>query len=137
MYDIDMQNAFMLPGVAFAVIETAQEIVPNINRLADAVRSAGGTVVWIKMTYGDDEPVDWSAFYRLVTPELGARRRAALTKGSEGHQIWKDLDVHPDRHGRRPASRLVAHPLLRRAVASPLMVSRMPRLTSSSVSPER
>ena len=93
---IDMQNAFMLPRVAFAVIETAPEIVPNINRLADAVRSAGSTVVWIKMTYSDDEPVDWSAFYRLVTPELGASRQAALTKGSEGHQIWKDLDVHAD-----------------------------------------
>jgi ureidoacrylate peracid hydrolase len=93
---IDMQNGFMLSGVAFAVIETAPEIVPNINRLADAVRSAGSTVVWIKMTYSDDEPVDWSAFYRLVTPDLGARRQTALTKGSEGHQIWKDLDVHPD-----------------------------------------
>jgi ureidoacrylate peracid hydrolase len=96
MIVIDMQNAFMLPGVAFAVIETAKEIVPNINRLADAVRSASGTVVWIKMTYSDDEPVDWSALYRLVTPDLGARRRAALIKGSEGHQIWKDLDVHAD-----------------------------------------
>jgi ureidoacrylate peracid hydrolase len=54
---IDMQNAFMLPGVGFAEIKTAPEIVPNINRLADAVRSAGAGVVWIKMTYSDDEPV--------------------------------------------------------------------------------
>src|ERR1700754_3572163 len=44
---IDMQNAFMLPDVAFVVIETAPEIVPNINRLAGALRAAGGTVVWI------------------------------------------------------------------------------------------
>jgi ureidoacrylate peracid hydrolase len=56
---IDMQNAFMLPGVGFADIKTAPEIVPNINRL----------------------------------PELGAKRRDALAKGSEGHQIWRDLDV--------------------------------------------
>jgi ureidoacrylate peracid hydrolase len=90
---IDMQNAFMLPGVGFAEIETAPEIVPNINRLADAVRSAGATVVWIKMTYSDDEPVEWSAFYRLVTPELGAKRREALTRGSEGHRIWAGLTV--------------------------------------------
>lgn len=59
---IDMQNAFMLPGVGFADIKTAPEIVPNINRLADAVRSADATVVWITMTYSDDEPVEWSAF---------------------------------------------------------------------------
>ena len=32
---------------------------------------------------------------------------------------------------------IATYPLLRRAVASPLMVSRMPRCTSSSVSPQR
>ena len=90
---IDMQNAFMLPGVGFVNIATAPDIVPNINRLAGAVRSAGATVVWITMTYDDDEPVEWSAFYRLVTTELGATRRTALTRGSRGHRIWAELDV--------------------------------------------
>lgn len=90
---IDMQNAFMKPEVAFAVIKTAPEIVPNINRLAAATRSAGATVVWIQMTYSDTETVDWSAFYQLTTPEIGDRRREALTRGSEGHHIWAGLDV--------------------------------------------
>lgn len=90
---IDMQNAFMKPEVAFAVIKTAPEIVPNINRLAAATRSAGATVVWIQMTYSDTETVDWSAFYQLTTPEIGDRRREALTRGSEGHHIWAELDV--------------------------------------------
>lgn len=90
---IDMQNGFMEPGVAFAVIGTAPEIVPNINRLAAAVRAAGATVVWIQMTYRDTETVDWSAFYQLITPKLGDRRREALTRGSEGHRIWAELDV--------------------------------------------
>ena len=35
---VDMQNAFMLPGVAHSLVPVAQEIVPNINRLAEAVR---------------------------------------------------------------------------------------------------
>ena len=35
---VDMQNAFMLPGVAHALCPMAQKIVPNINRLAAAVR---------------------------------------------------------------------------------------------------
>jgi hypothetical protein len=39
---IDMQNAFMLPGVAFVEIETAPEIVPNINRLAAVGGRDGG-----------------------------------------------------------------------------------------------
>ena len=44
---VDMQNAFMMPGVAHSLVETAPQIVPNINRLAQAVRKTGGTVVWI------------------------------------------------------------------------------------------
>ena len=95
MIVIDMQNAFMLPGVEFAHIANGPEIVPNINRLADDVRSAGATVVWIKMTYSDAEPVEWSAFYDLCTPELGNKRREALTRDSEGHHIWKELNVLP------------------------------------------
>ncbi len=31
---VDMQNAFMLPGVAHALCPMAEKIVPNINRLA-------------------------------------------------------------------------------------------------------
>ena len=41
---VDMQNAFMLPGVAHSPCLMAQEIVPNINRLAQAVRETGGAV---------------------------------------------------------------------------------------------
>ena len=55
-----MQNAFMLPGVAFVEIKTAPAIVPNINRLACALRASGGTVVWIVTTYTDEVSVDWS-----------------------------------------------------------------------------
>ena len=40
---IDMQNAFMAPG-APTEIPTARELVPNINRIASALRAAGGTV---------------------------------------------------------------------------------------------
>ena len=39
---VDMQNAFMLPGVAHALCPMAEKIVPNINRLAAAVRETGG-----------------------------------------------------------------------------------------------
>ena len=35
---VDMQNAFMLPGVAHSLCLQAHGIVPNINRLAQAVR---------------------------------------------------------------------------------------------------
>lgn len=92
---VDMQNGFMLPGVAFAEIKTAPEIVPNINRLASAVREAGGTVVWIVTTYTKEADTEWSTYYGLSTPTHGAKRSAALTKGHKGHEIWASLEVQP------------------------------------------
>jgi ureidoacrylate peracid hydrolase len=92
---VDMQNGFMLPGVAFSEIKTAPEIVPNINRLARAVRAAGGTVVWIVTTYTKEVESEWSTYYGLSTPAQGAKRSAALTKGAKGHELWESLEVQP------------------------------------------
>jgi len=93
---VDMQNAFMLPGVAHALCPMAEKIVPNINRLAEAVRETGGTVVWIKTTFTDEALRDWSAYFEMVTPQHGAKRVEALTAGSKGHQLWTDLDVRAE-----------------------------------------
>jgi ureidoacrylate peracid hydrolase len=90
---VDMQNAFMLPGVAHALCPMAERIVPNINRLAAAVRATGGTVVWIKTTFTPDALRDWSTYFEMVTPEQGGRRIAALTANSKGHELWSALEV--------------------------------------------
>ena len=44
---VDMQNFFMADGELMAANGSA-DIVPNVNRLARAVREAGGFVVWIQ-----------------------------------------------------------------------------------------
>ena len=93
---VDMQNAFMLPGVAHALCPMAENIVPNINRLARVVRETGGTVFWIKTTFKDDALKNWSTYFEMVKPEQGAKRVAALTATSKGHELWATLDVHPD-----------------------------------------
>ena len=94
---VDMQNAFMLPAVAHSPCLTAQEIVPNINRLAEAVRATGGAVVWIKTTYADESLQTWSTLYGMLGPERTAKRAKALTAGSKGHELWAALDVQaPD-----------------------------------------
>ena len=90
---VDMQNAFMLPGVAHALCPMAEKIVPNINRLAQAVRETGGTVVWIKTTFTEDALQSWSTYFEMVSPQHGAKRVEALTAGSKGHQLWDSLDV--------------------------------------------
>lgn len=93
---VDMQNAFMLPGVAHALCPMAEHIVPNINRLAQAVRATGGTVVWIKTTFAPEVLKSWSVYYEMATPESGAKRIEALTADSKGHELWSSLDVHKD-----------------------------------------
>ena len=90
---VDMQNAFMLPGVAHSLCPMAEKIVPNINRLALAVRETGGTVVWIKTTYTDETLKSWSALYGMLGPKRGAKRAEALTAKSKGHELWPALDV--------------------------------------------
>ena len=46
---VDMQNYFVAEGFPLEV-PLARNILPNINRLARALRAAGGTVVWVQMT---------------------------------------------------------------------------------------
>lgn len=90
---VDMQNAFMMPGVAHALCPMAEKIVPNINRLATAVRDTGGTVVWIKTNYTDETLKSWSTLYQMLGPKGSAKRAAALTADSKGHELWPALDV--------------------------------------------
>jgi ureidoacrylate peracid hydrolase len=93
---VDMQNAFMLPGVAHSLCPMAEKIVPNLNRLAQAVRAAGGTVVFVKTTFTEEALQSWSTYFEMVTPELRAQRITALSANSKGHELWATLEVAPD-----------------------------------------
>jgi ureidoacrylate peracid hydrolase len=93
---IDMQNAFMLPEVAYAYTPMAASIVPNINRLAATVRETGGTVVWVILTFDEQSIEEWSTLYHMSGAERSARRRIALTEGHKGHALWHELEVRPE-----------------------------------------
>jgi ureidoacrylate peracid hydrolase len=90
---VDLQNAFMMPGVAHALCEMAASIVPNVNRLADALRQAGGTVAWVRTTATQACLTEWSQYYEHLTPAQQQKRVEALADGSKGHQFWPDLDI--------------------------------------------
>jgi ureidoacrylate peracid hydrolase len=92
---VDMQNAFMLPGVAHSLCPMAEKIVPNINRLAQAVRAAGGTVTFIKTTFTAAALKSWSSYFEMAGPERTAKRISALTADSKGHELWPSLDIRP------------------------------------------
>lgn len=89
---VDMQNFFVEEGQALEV-PPARALAPNINRLADTMRSKGGTVVWIRMTLNDEDLETWSVFL----PFNGDRDRfKPVIEGEYGHQIWKELEVKPE-----------------------------------------
>jgi ureidoacrylate peracid hydrolase len=93
---VDMQTGFLAPG-AVAEIPAAREIVPNINRLASALRRADGTVVWIVSTYGPGAEKDWPTFFNLImTGESSDRFRLAFQEGRPEHTLWRELERHAE-----------------------------------------
>ena len=93
---VDLQNGFMVEEVAAAYVPVAVEIVPNVNRLAAAVRRTGGKVFWIKQTVDEASSVAWSEWLNMMTPAARQSLVANLAPGSRGHQIYPDLEVKPE-----------------------------------------
>jgi ureidoacrylate peracid hydrolase len=88
---IDMQNAFCAQGAAVEV-PAARQIVPNINRLAEAARAVGSTVVWVQMTIPDR--ATWPVFFDgVVAPDRAERIVEELRPGSGGHALWPELQT--------------------------------------------
>ncbi|MDR3535240.1 MAG: cysteine hydrolase [Acetobacteraceae bacterium] len=93
---IDLQLAFMDDAVGHAVCPAARDIVPNVNRLAGAVRAAGGGVFWIKNTFDARCLTEWSVMQDIATPAMRAKRAAAMSEGTKGHDLWPTLDVRAE-----------------------------------------
>ena len=94
---VDMQNGFMVPELGHAACKMAHEIVPNINRLAQAVRDTGGAVIWIQTAYTDETLTSWSTLYGMVGPK-GARAPEVLAVA--GKQRLRNFPRSQDREGR-------------------------------------
>jgi ureidoacrylate peracid hydrolase len=92
---VDMQNAFCLEEVAAAYVPYAAGIVPNVNKLAAALRRTGGKVFWIKHTVDAASALAWSQWLGMMNPETRARLVANLAPGARGHELHADLDVQP------------------------------------------
>jgi ureidoacrylate peracid hydrolase len=92
---IDMQNYFMKPGFQ-GEVPMARAIVPNVNRLAAALRGLGGHVVWVKNATNDTRE-SWAVFHDwLQTPDRRDKRYATMDIGHEGHALWSELDAKPE-----------------------------------------
>jgi ureidoacrylate peracid hydrolase len=91
---VDMQNHFVAEGFP-AEVPISREIVPNINRVAKAMRAAGGVVVWIQTTAtGGLE--HWGNYHsHMLTPERRQKRLASLDEGAEGFKLYPALEALP------------------------------------------
>ena len=88
----------------------AHEIVPNINRLAEAVRATGGTVIWIQTAYTDETLTSWSTLYGMVGPKGAEKRQRSLSVGDKGYELFPDLKVEPHGSDRREEALQRLHP---------------------------
>jgi len=89
---VDMQNFYLLDG-STNYCPFAQDIVPNINRLAGTLRNAGASIIWLRNILTNKDVKDWSAFYGHLTEERLDYRRAELSKDGLGFQLFADLDI--------------------------------------------
>jgi ureidoacrylate peracid hydrolase len=86
---IDLQNAFLSAGSAFAEPKI-NLVVPNVNKLSDAVRRAGGLNVFIRFTYDPN----WTNHYVRFTPEFAGMVKESFAEGSRDHALSSNLDIH-------------------------------------------
>ncbi|MCZ6482822.1 MAG: cysteine hydrolase [Alphaproteobacteria bacterium] len=91
---VDMQDYFVKDGMP-SPVPGGQAIVPNINRLAQAVRAAKGLVVWIQTEVPADAD-DWANRREATSPEVWSSRRELLARNGEGFAIFPALDVRPE-----------------------------------------
>src|SRR3954463_1082978 len=92
---IDMQNYYVAEGYPNES-PNARAIVPNINRIAVALRAAGGRIVWVQ-TDSAEALAKWSNHHKYkLTPENAARRLKLLSASDEGFKLYKALEPQPD-----------------------------------------
>lgn len=91
---VDMQNAFVAAGAPFEVAP-ARAIVPAINRVAAALRAAGGRVVWVQATQGKKGTPEYFElfFENFLAPAARERAHAAVSEGHPLHALYPELDV--------------------------------------------
>jgi ureidoacrylate peracid hydrolase len=90
---VDMQTAFLEPGSAME-IAGARDIVPAVNRISRALRTAGGLVVFVQHRVDKADLVEWSVYYDgIVGPTRRETLASLLGSGSPGFSVWNDLDV--------------------------------------------
>jgi ureidoacrylate peracid hydrolase len=92
---VDMQLYFIDDRFGPGRTATAH-IVPAINRLNEAVRRAGGRVVWISTDANLDVCADWTSYIKNMGEASWQRRQRDLSRFGGGYPLHPDLIRAPE-----------------------------------------
>ena len=92
---VDMQNYFVGKGFP-SEVPMARQIGPAINRMAAALRAAGGTVIWIQTT-SVGALQTWVTHHNcFLGPAAAAKRIAQLSEDTEDFRLYPTLEARPE-----------------------------------------
>lgn len=92
---VDMQNYYMATGQQ-AACPVAQRIVPNVNRLAETLRRAGGIVIWLQNLVPGESLRSWSVVHERFHEEARMVRMESLQPDAWPFQLWSQLETRPE-----------------------------------------
>jgi ureidoacrylate peracid hydrolase len=91
---VDLQCAYLDKNLDNSFCSDALDIVPNVNRIAQSLRAAGGIVVWIQNTATEESLTSWSTYNNKVMNRARRDKRfEGIRDGAPGHALWPGLDV--------------------------------------------
>jgi nicotinamidase-related amidase len=79
-------------GTVMRIDDEIKVFVPQVNKLAHALRAAGGTVAWVTTPIGKAS----KRFQAIYGDELAAMYEAEGTKDGKAQTIWHELKTHAD-----------------------------------------
>jgi hypothetical protein len=101
---IDMQN-FYIAKDQLSYCEYAEPIVPNVNKLAMAMRQFGGKVIWVRNITNPEAFKGWSAHYERMTPErISTRKKELAVKATPRSTRFAIRPLSPARQISRKSS---------------------------------
>ena len=92
---VDMQNYYMAAGQQ-AACPVAQRIVPNVNRLAETVRRAGGIVIWLQNLVPRESLKSWSVVHERFREDARIVRMESLQPDAWPFQLWPEMETRPE-----------------------------------------
>tara|TARA_Y100000813_G_scaffold2346_1_gene1695 strand:- start:1921 stop:2598 length:678 start_codon:yes stop_codon:yes gene_type:complete len=87
---IDMQNSWVKPNMSVLEIPKTRGIINNINEIAEALRTAGGHVIWTKSTFN----CEWTPqmYEKYADRNIINKMMEETSEEHDGFQIYEKME---------------------------------------------